>query len=112
MARLAHCPTSASRWAQAGLLQSSVPMARERAPWRGACPGLYLPMVDLVFDSLGRAREAGVSILLIEQFAHRALEFADRALILLRGELVWSGDANGALDQAARIYLGDAVQTS
>src|SRR5262249_54046721 len=72
--------------------------------------GLAPIVVDLVFDGLGRARQAGVTLIMIEQYVHRALEFADDCLVLQRGELVWSGAARGAADEVLRHYLGDAIR--
>ena len=48
--------------------------------------GLAPLVVDLVFDGLVRAREAGVTVIMIEQYVHRALGFADDCLVLQRGD--------------------------
>ncbi len=53
--------------------------------------GLAPTIVDVVFDGLRRARAAGVTVLIIEQYVHRALEFADECLVLQRGEVVLAG---------------------
>jgi branched-chain amino acid transport system ATP-binding protein len=71
--------------------------------------GLAPKLVHVVFDSLARAREAGVSVIMIEQFAGRALAFADRCLILQRGRLSWSGGADEAGPELLRRYLGEAT---
>ena len=71
--------------------------------------GLAPTIVDIVFDGLARAREAGVTLIMIEQYVHRALDFADECLVLQRGELVWSGPADDAHDEVLRHYLGDAM---
>jgi branched-chain amino acid transport system ATP-binding protein len=71
--------------------------------------GLAPRLVDVVFESLERARAAGVAIIMIEQFAHRALEFADRCLVLQRGSVAWSGPASAAGDEVLRHYLGEAT---
>jgi branched-chain amino acid transport system ATP-binding protein len=68
--------------------------------------GLAPRLVDLVFDSLRRAREEGVTILLIEQYVERALELADEAVILRRGNVVWRGPAADAHAQLVAGYLG------
>ena len=47
--------------------------------------GLAPLVVDLVFDGLVRARSAGVTVIMIEQYVHRALGFADDCLVLQRG---------------------------
>lgn len=74
--------------------------------------GLAPRMVDLVFDGLSRAREAGVSVIMIEQYVHRALAFADDCLVLQRGELVWRGPAHAAGSEVLSHYLGEAMAAS
>jgi branched-chain amino acid transport system ATP-binding protein len=68
--------------------------------------GLAPKMVDEVFASLARVKTSGVAVLLMEQFVHRALAFADQCLILRRGTCVWSGTAAGAKDEVLARYLG------
>jgi len=69
--------------------------------------GLAPLVVDMVFESLARAKEANVTIVLIEQFVHRALSFADRCVILRRGSIGWSGPASDAAASAAENYIGE-----
>ncbi|MCW2532935.1 MAG: transporter related protein [Blastococcus sp.] len=71
--------------------------------------GLAPLLVDVVFESLARARAAGVSVLMIEQFASRALAFSDHCLILQRGRVAWSGATDQAGDELLRGYLGEAA---
>lgn len=71
--------------------------------------GLAPKMVDVVFEGLGRARDAGVTVIMIEQYVHRALEFADECLVLQRGELAWKGPASAAATDVLSHYLGDAM---
>ena len=49
--------------------------------------GLAPKMVDVVFEALGRVREAGLAVLLVEQRAQRTVAFADRSYVLSNGEL-------------------------
>jgi branched-chain amino acid transport system ATP-binding protein len=49
--------------------------------------GLAPKIVDIVFDALGRIRESGLSVLLVEQRAQRTVAFADRSYVLANGEL-------------------------
>jgi ABC-type branched-subunit amino acid transport system ATPase component len=74
--------------------------------------GLAPKMVDLVFDGLARARDAGVTLIMIEQYVHRALAFADDCLVLQRGELAWNGPASAAHGEVLRRYLGDTLLTA
>ncbi|MFM8302745.1 MAG: ABC transporter ATP-binding protein, partial [Actinomycetota bacterium] len=68
--------------------------------------GLAPKMVDLVFESLLRIRDEGVTVLLIEQFVERALGFADDAVILRHGLVGWNGRAGDAGSELLAEYLG------
>jgi branched-chain amino acid transport system ATP-binding protein len=68
--------------------------------------GLAPLLVDLVFQSLERARDEGVTVLLIEQFVERALGFADEAVILRHGLVGWRGHARDAGSELLAEYLG------
>jgi branched-chain amino acid transport system ATP-binding protein len=71
--------------------------------------GLAPKLVDLVFDSLQRAKDEGVSIVLIEQYVHRALAFSDSCVLLHRGMVAWAGAAGEARDEVLRRYLGQGA---
>jgi len=71
--------------------------------------GLAPQIVDLVLDGLARAREAGVTVIMSEQYVHRALAFADECIVLQRGTLAWTGPAAAAGGQLLRHYLGDVM---
>ncbi|MFE9924554.1 ABC transporter ATP-binding protein [Streptomyces sp. NPDC005774] len=71
--------------------------------------GLAPKMVDVVFESLRRARSAGVAVIMIEQFVGRALAFADHCLVLQRGRIAWAGEADRAEGELSRRYLGEAT---
>jgi branched-chain amino acid transport system ATP-binding protein len=71
--------------------------------------GLAPLIVREIFDIMGRIRdEAGVSILLVEQNASLALEFAEQAYLLETGHIVISGSASdiGKDEGIRRSYLG------
>ena len=70
--------------------------------------GLAPLVVDVVFDGLNHARESGITVLLIEQFIHRALAMADQCVILSRGRVGWSGAAAAAGSEVLDRYLGEA----
>jgi branched-chain amino acid transport system ATP-binding protein len=74
--------------------------------------GLAPLVVDLVFDGLERARSAGVTVIMIEQYVHRALGFADDCLVLQRGAIAWQGSAKDAHGEVVRHYLGDAMSVT
>jgi len=70
--------------------------------------GLAPILVDQVFEVLGRLREMGYSILLVEQNANRALQLSDRTYILETGCIVASGRSADLLadDSVRQAYLG------
>jgi len=68
--------------------------------------GLAPLIVEEVFAGLQRVIELGVSVVLIEQFVHRALAIADRCYVLRRGRVVWSGETSEAGADLVEHYLG------
>jgi branched-chain amino acid transport system ATP-binding protein len=65
-------------------------------------------MVDTVFDVIQRIHNEGVTILLVEQNALRALEIADRAYVVETGRILLSG-TGAALrrnPEVRKAYLG------
>ncbi len=70
--------------------------------------GLAPQVVEAIFDLLVRLRRNGMTILLVEQNVHQALEIADRAYVLASGQLHLSGSAAELLQSAEvdRAYLG------
>ncbi|MFN4265120.1 MAG: ABC transporter ATP-binding protein [Aquabacterium sp.] len=70
--------------------------------------GLAPIMVDQIFKVIEDVSKQGVTVLLVEQNAHRALELAHRAYVLESGELVLSGAAADLLrdPQVQAAYLG------
>ncbi len=71
--------------------------------------GLAPKMVDTVFESLELLKGTGATIILIEQFAARALKFAERCALLQRGNLSWHGVSRTATSEVVAGYLGEAV---
>lgn len=67
-----------------------------------------LPFVELIFETIVKIRQQGVTILLIEQNATAALEVADRAYVLESGKVKISGSAKelSADDKVTKAYLG------
>jgi branched-chain amino acid transport system ATP-binding protein len=72
--------------------------------------GLAPQIVKQLFKKVGELRGAGMSILLVEQFAHEALRVADRAGVVVRGEMTRFAPASelAALDpdELAHVYFG------
>lgn len=70
--------------------------------------GLAPILVDRVFEIVAELNREGKSILLVEQNATRALAIADRAYVMVTGEIVLSGLGHELLDneEVQRSYLG------
>ncbi|MDB5957068.1 ABC transporter ATP-binding protein [Ramlibacter sp.] len=71
--------------------------------------GLSPIMVDKIFEVVSEVHRQGVTILLVEQNASRALEIADRAYVMESGLVTISGDAKQMLDdpKVRAAYLGE-----
>jgi branched-chain amino acid transport system ATP-binding protein len=74
--------------------------------------GLAPQVVEAVFESLEETRRAGVTIILSEEFVHRALALADTCVILTRGRVGWSGLAADAGAAVIERYLGEAEKVA
>ncbi len=70
--------------------------------------GLAPLMVGRIFEVIARLKAEGVTILLVEQNARKALEVADRAYVLETGRIALSGPARelAANPEVERAYLG------
>jgi branched-chain amino acid transport system ATP-binding protein len=72
--------------------------------------GLAPIVVDTVFESIEQAAKSGVTIVLIEQFIHRALALATECVILMRGVVAWTGSATDARQEILDRYLGESAE--
>lgn len=72
--------------------------------------GLAPVLVDDIFASVRSLASAGVTLVIVEQYVDKVLEFADAAHILVRGRIDWQGPAKD-VDQEllAASYLGGAA---
>ncbi|HEY9852537.1 MAG TPA: ABC transporter ATP-binding protein [Leptolyngbyaceae cyanobacterium] len=70
--------------------------------------GLAPAIVREIFSIIQNLRETGVTILLVEQNAHLALEIGDRGYVLEAGSITLSGKARDLLhdDRVRKAYLG------
>ena len=69
--------------------------------------GLAPIFVDRIFELIQELRAEGVTVLLVEQNVHRALEIADRAYVLSVGRVVASGPTDQLVEgELERSYLG------
>lgn len=71
--------------------------------------GLAPILVEQIFDIIRELKQAGTTILLVEQNAQMALSIADRAYVLETGKIVNEGSASELLhdDSVRRAYLGN-----
>ena len=71
--------------------------------------GLSPLLVDQVFDIIKDYHKKGVTVLLVEQNAKKALSIADRAYVLETGSITLEGKASELLDNddIKKAYLGD-----
>ena len=72
--------------------------------------GLAPAIVDRLFEIVGAFRDNGTALILVEQFVTRALAVADRAYVVEKGEIGYSGTAAAlAADEefVKSSYLGD-----
>src|SRR5204863_8718587 len=53
--------------------------------------GLAPMIVDEVYRTLETIRSSGTTLLLVEQHVHHALEIADHAIVMTKGEVAYSG---------------------
>ena len=70
--------------------------------------GLAPLLVERIFEVIARLKSEGVTLLLVEQNAHMALEVADRAYVMETGRIKLSGSAAelAADPEVERAYLG------
>jgi branched-chain amino acid transport system ATP-binding protein len=76
-------------------------------PTEGLAPYIVQDVIDII-DELN---ERGITVLLVEQNVHVALELADRNYVIDQGEIVWEG-TSGALEDSKSVldrYLGVSV---
>jgi acyl-CoA reductase-like NAD-dependent aldehyde dehydrogenase/ABC-type branched-subunit amino acid transport system ATPase component len=76
--------------------------------------GLSPLICNELFQALGRIKELGVGVLLVEQNARQALAIADRGYLLENGRVVGEGTARELRDDPAvqRAYLGGSTDGS
>ncbi len=70
--------------------------------------GLAPIIIEDVYNTIEKLKAAGITILLVEQNAKKALEVADKCYVLDQGEIVYEADAKTAANDPAikKLYLG------
>ena len=71
--------------------------------------GLSPIMVDKIFEVVGDVHKQGVTMLLVEQNASRALSIADRGYVMESGLVTMTGEARQMLSdpKVRAAYLGE-----
>jgi branched-chain amino acid transport system ATP-binding protein len=71
--------------------------------------GLSPLLTEAIFEVVKRLRREGITIVLVEQNAYRALEIADRAYVLETGLVKLSGSSADMLanEEVKAAYLGE-----
>jgi branched-chain amino acid transport system ATP-binding protein len=70
--------------------------------------GLAPIIVEEVYRTLERIRDSGTTLLLVEQHVHHALEIADDAVLLIKGEVSVASPVSELGDIQTRLFGGDA----
>ncbi len=65
--------------------------------------GLAPIIVDEVYRTLEQIRDAGTTLLIVEQHVHHALALADDAIVLVKGEVAYNGPVSELGDLQARV---------
>ena len=70
--------------------------------------GLSPLLTDIMFDIIGKIKDSGVTIMLVEQNVQYALSMADRGYVLEQGKIAMEGSADELLanNDLKRAYLG------
>jgi branched-chain amino acid transport system ATP-binding protein len=68
--------------------------------------GLAPIVVDEVYSTLATIRDAGTTLLIVEQHVHHALGIADDAIVLVKGEIAFAGPVSELGDLQARVFGG------
>ena len=69
--------------------------------------GLAPIIVDEVYRTLETIRDAGTTLMIVEQHVHHALKIADDAIVLVKGEVAYWGPVSELGDVQARV-LGES----
>ena len=70
--------------------------------------GLAPIIVDEVYATLGRIRDSGTTLLIVEQHVGHALAIADDVIVLIKGEVSFHGPVADLGDLSDRLLAGGA----
>ena len=68
--------------------------------------GLAPLVVGQLYDAVAQVAQAGVSVLVVEQFATLGLRYASTAYVMAHGTITYAGKSAGATDAIQSAYLG------
>jgi branched-chain amino acid transport system ATP-binding protein len=74
--------------------------------------GLAPIIVDEVYATLGRIRDSGTTLLIVEQHVGHALAIADDVVVLIKGEISFAGPVGELGDLSERLLTGGAATAS
>jgi branched-chain amino acid transport system ATP-binding protein len=74
--------------------------------------GLAPIIVDDVYATLGRIRDSGTTLLIVEQHVGHALEIADDVIVLIKGEISFAGPVAELGDLSERLLVGGPPETA
>jgi branched-chain amino acid transport system ATP-binding protein len=75
--------------------------------------GLSPKFVEIVFEKLVALRDGGMTVVMVEQKASRALAISDRGYVMHLGQLAYEGNARDLLqnDDVKRLFLGEVPES-
>ena len=75
--------------------------------------GLSPKYVEIVFERLLSLRDAGMTIVMVEQKASHALGISDRGYVMHLGQVAYEGEARDLLanDDVKRLFLGEIPES-
>ena len=68
--------------------------------------GLAPLVVAELYEAVAAVAQAGISVLVVEQFARIGLQFATDAYVMAHGVVTYAGPSKGADDAVYSAYLG------
>ncbi|HVY10974.1 MAG TPA: ABC transporter ATP-binding protein [Mycobacteriales bacterium] len=71
--------------------------------------GLAPKIVADLYEIVAKVRDSGISVLLVEQFAHTALAIADYAVLMAAGRILRVGQPADVADRLDETYLGESA---
>jgi branched-chain amino acid transport system ATP-binding protein len=70
--------------------------------------GLAPVVVRVLFEAVADIAGAGVSVLIVEQFANIGLRYASKVYVMAQGVVTYAGASDGARDAVRTAYLGNS----